>query len=318
MGGRRVESAEVVPRGVRDDRLWAVRDIGADVTATARRLPGLLGCTARYDGEPDEGVGPGTPWPVVITMPDGTEVHSGENAVHDRLSAVVGRAVRLTPLPAAGDRRAHRAGTLTPSVVARDLGIGRDDRLPGRRPMPLGSLLTLARYSTPPGAFHDVHPVHVLSTRTLSTLAEADPAAAVDVRRFRPTVVLELDDDALTDLVADADAGLPEHGWSGAQLQLGGARLAVVTPTVRCVVPSRAQPGLERDVAVTRAVARRADRFTGAYADVDQPGRVAVGDEVLLSPARPPGPLARGLDRAVGVALQQGLRLGAALEHRLR
>ena len=317
-GGGRVDHVDVVGRGVRDDRLWAVRDVAADVTATARRLPALLGCTARYDGEPDAAVGPGAPWPVVLTLPDGSEVRSGDRAVDDRLAEVAGRPVRLTPLPGRGDRRAHRAGTLTPSVVARDLGIGRDDRLPGRRPMPLGSLLTLARYSTPPGAFHDVRPVHVLSTRTLATLAGAAPAAAVDVRRFRPTVVLELDDDALAALLPDADPGLPEHAWTGAALHLGGVRLDVVSPTVRCVVPSRPQPGLDRDVAVTRAVARRADRFCGAYADVAAAGRVAVGDEVRLRPASPPGALRRGVDRAVGLALQQGLRLGTAVEHRLR
>lgn len=318
MGGHQVDAAALVSRGVRDDRLWAVRDVAADVTATARRLPGLLGCTARYDGEPAADVGPGHPWPVVITLPDGDEVHSGDADVHARLSEVAGRAVRLTSLPARADRRAHRAGPLTPSVVARDLGLGGGDRLPGRRPVPLGSLLTLARYSTPPGAFHDVHPVHVLSTRTLATLAGHDPAAGVDVRRFRPTVVLEVDDAALAALLPAADAGLPEHAWSGAQLHLGEVRLDVVTPTVRCVVPSRAQPGLQRDVAVTRAVARRADRFTGAYAEVGTAGTLAVGDAVTLRPARPQGPVARGWDRAVGVALREGLRLGVAVETRLR
>ncbi|GAB2923156.1 MOSC domain-containing protein [Rhodococcus aerolatus] len=317
LGGQQVDRSVLVGRGVRDDRLWAVRDLTTDVTATARRLPRLLGCTARYDGEPDGAVGPGRAWPVVITTPDGEEVHSDDRGVHDALSEVAGRAVRLTPLPARGDRRAHRAGWQSPASVQRDLGLDGADRLPRRPALPLRAVAGLAVHSTPPGAFHDVFAVHLISTTTLDTLAEADPAAGVDVRRFRPTVVLELDDEVLAGLVPDADPGLPEHAWSGADLLLGGARLRVVTPTVRCVVPSRAQPGLDRDVAVTRAVARRGDRFAGAYAEVRGSGDVAVGDAVGLVPAGPPGRVRRARDRAVGTALREGLRLGAAVQQRL-
>ncbi|KQT90828.1 hypothetical protein ASG49_13915 [Marmoricola sp. Leaf446] len=308
MGGHRVPEATVGRRGVRADRLWAVRDLETDVLATARRLPGLLTCEARFDGEPPADVGPGRSWPVVVTFPDGEELGSGDPRVHERLGELLGRRVRLQPLPPVGDRRAHRAGLQTPASVRRDLGLDRDDRLPSRPAVPLRTLLRLARYATPPGSHVDVFPVHLLSTTTLATLAAEAPGSVVDVRRFRPDVVLELDQTAVA---GAADPGLPEHGWSGGTLRLGGARLAVVTPTVRCVVPTRPQAGLDRDREVMRAVARRADRFAGAYAEVAAEGLVREGDEVLLAPGRPPGVVRRAADRALAAALQRAVRLGA-------
>ncbi|ROR93015.1 MOSC domain-containing protein [Nocardioides aurantiacus] len=306
MGGHRVPAATVGRRGVRTDRLWAVRDLETDVLATARRLPGLLACEARFDGEPPADVGPGRPWPVVVTLPGGEELGSDDPRVHQRLSELLGRRVRLAPLPPLGDRRAHRAGVQTPASVRRDLGLDRDDRLPSRPAIPLATLLRLARYATPPGSHVDVFPVHLLSTTTLATLAAEAPGSRFDVRRFRPNVVLEL-----TDPDRAPDPGLPEHGWSGGTLRLGGARLDVVTPTVRCVVPTRPQAGLDRDREVMRAVARRADRFAGAYAEVAAEGPVHEGDEVSLTPGRPPGVVRRAADRALAATLQRAVRLGA-------
>lgn len=312
MGGHRVEEAHLAARGLRSDRLWAVRDLETDVLATARRLPGLLTCTARFEGEPSPDVGPGRSWPVVVTFPDGEELGSGDPRVHDRLGELLGRRVRLEPLPPLGDTRAHRAGPQTPASVRRDLGLdGHDgaDRLPTRPAIPLRTLLRLARYATPPGSHVDVFPVHLLSTTTLATLAAEAPGSVVDVRRFRPNVVVELDDPA-AGLPDEGDPGLPEHGWSGGRVELGGARLSVVTPTVRCVVPTRPQPGLEKDRGVVRAVARRADRFAGAYAEVATSGPVREGDPVSLAPGRPPGVVRRAADRALAATLQQAVRLG--------
>ena len=48
LGGERVERTTITPRGLVGDRLWAVRDLERDVTASARQLPALLTATARY------------------------------------------------------------------------------------------------------------------------------------------------------------------------------------------------------------------------------------------------------------------------------
>lgn len=63
MGGSRVASVQLDGRGIHGDRLWAVRDLEEERTTSARRVPSLLGCTARYAHEPPAGAGPGTHGP---------------------------------------------------------------------------------------------------------------------------------------------------------------------------------------------------------------------------------------------------------------
>jgi uncharacterized protein YcbX len=139
-------------------------------------------------------------------------------------------------------------------------------------------MVNFTRYSTPPGMFVDLAPVHVLSQTSLATIA-AELGSDVDVRRFRPNVLLALD---------NPDDGLPESHWTGGQVVVGKAVLDVMMPTVRCVVPSRAQPGIEVDRRITKAVAVRAQRCLGVYCGVDSGGTVRVGDRVGLEAATAP------------------------------
>ena len=85
--------------GVVGDRAYALVDTDTGAVASAkdpRRWAGLLGFGARFSAEP----GPGQP--VTITLPGGAEVSSGQADVDVRLSAAVGRAVTLSPVPSAG------------------------------------------------------------------------------------------------------------------------------------------------------------------------------------------------------------------------
>src|SRR5215216_4955437 len=74
--------------------MWAVRDPGLGAISTARRLPPLLRCQARYAGDP-VCAEPGDAPEVVITFPDGEEAPSSDPRVHARLSDLVGREGRL-------------------------------------------------------------------------------------------------------------------------------------------------------------------------------------------------------------------------------
>jgi uncharacterized protein YcbX len=99
--------------------------------------------------------------------------------------------------------------------------------------------------------------------------------SARDVRRSRPNLVIDTD-------------GPPflENDWSGQRLRIGAeAALEVTGPTVRCAMPLRAQPGLERQAELLRATSDLNIRFLnhlGASATVHTPGRVAAGDPVAL------------------------------------
>ena len=214
LGGGQVEHTEIGERGVLGDRLWAVRDIERDVTASARQLPVLLTATARYLGPVPPDAGPGNVPEVEITFPDGTVLSSSDDGVHAKLSELAGRDVRLTALPAcrrhqpapADPRGALR--NMSPAFLRAAFGVAEDEKLPDLSMVRMSDLATFTRYSTPPGMFVDLAPVHVLSQTSLATIG-AEIGSDVDVRRFRPNVLLALD---------DPDDGLPESHWTGARL----------------------------------------------------------------------------------------------------
>jgi uncharacterized protein YcbX len=279
LGGEQVEHAEIGLRGVHGDRLWAVRDVQRDITATARRLPALLTATARYPEPVPTDAGPGNVPDVEITFPDGTVLSSSDREVDAALSELAGREVRLTALPPAHDTSLHRlhrdnqTDAMSSSSLRADFGVAEGDKLPDLSMIPIADILTLGRYSTPPGTFVDLAPVHVLTTTSLATIG-AEVGDELDVRRFRPNLVVALD---------HPDNELPEAQWVGGRIVIGEVALKVSMQTVRCVVPSRAQPGLEVNRQVTRAVAAKALRCLGVYCGVERAGTVGVGDRLAVS-----------------------------------
>jgi uncharacterized protein YcbX len=281
LGGGQVEQSEIGPRGVLGDRLWAVRDVEKDVTASARQLPVLLTATARYLDVVPPDAGPGNVPEVEITFPDGTVLSSRDDAVHTKLSELAGRDVRLTALPPAEDTSLHklnregRADTMSPAFLRTAFGVGEDEKLPDLSMFGISDMVTFARYSTPPGMFVDLAPIHVLSKTSLATIG-AEVGEDLDVRRFRPNVLLALD---------NPDDDLPESHWTGGRLTVGDAVLNVAMPTVRCVMPSRAQPGFGVNRQITKAVAARADRCLGVYCWIERGGQITTGDPASLQTA---------------------------------
>jgi uncharacterized protein YcbX len=111
----------------------------------------------------------------------------------------------------------------------------------------------------PGGAFHD-------SARTQVSLVSTASLGDWDERRFRANVVV--------------DAG-GEDDLVGCTVDVGSAELDIVKRIDRCVVVTRAQPGIERDLDVFRRIARARDTCMGVAAMVSAAGTIAVGDEVL-------------------------------------
>lgn len=304
MGGHAIEEMRVDRRGVHADRLWAVRDVENDITASARRLPKLLGCSAAYVTEPGADAGPGNVPEVTITFPDGTECPSSDPRVHRLLSELVGREVELTSLPPVGDTSRHRLSlqqtrdTFAAAEVRRDFGLSESEALPDTTVFTTRQLLTLARFATPPGTFVDLAPVHLMSATSLATMSAGD--GPLSVRRFRPNVLVD---------VERPDSDLPESTWVGGRLQIGSATMEVTIPTIRCVVPTRPQPGLHVDRGLSRRLVDRTDRFLGVYADVSRSGLLRVGDAVSVAPAPSPGPAQRAVSAATKSVTRQVQRL---------
>lgn len=282
MAGQRLSSADLRELGVHADRTWAVRDLEANATTSAKRLPGLLRCSARYTAPPPPEAGPGHAPEVIIGFPDGDEVSSSDPAVHQKLSEYLDRDVELRPLPPIDERDQYRGAMTTGSNIRAVFGLDDDEPLPDLSVFPVRKLAELSRYATPVGSYVDAYPVHILTEQSLHTMATRAPGSDFDVRRFRPTILVDASDGP----EHSAQAEFPEWTWCGGVLHAPDADLQPLIPTIRCVMPSHRQYELETDREITRTIAAHARRCLGVYATVARPGRLTEGDVLRLDAAR--------------------------------
>lgn len=277
MAGQRIATATVGELGLHADRTWAVRDLKRNATTTAKRLPGLLACTARYVAAPPPAAGPGHAPEVIIGFPDGAEMSSADPAIHRTLSVYLDRDVELRPLPPIADRAQYRASMAASADLRSVFGLDDDDPLPDLSVFPVKKLVELGRYVTPVGSYVDAYPVHIITEQALRTMAALAPDSDFDVRRFRPTMLVD----------ASGAAEHPEREWCGGVLQAPDAELRPLVPTVRCVMPSHAQYELGRDRQITRTIAAHSGHCLGVYATVAKGGRLTEGEPLrFVAPDR--------------------------------
>jgi hypothetical protein len=278
MGGERLDTTEVTANGLAGDRGYAVVDpaLGKVGSAKHPRLWGaLLQCRARYLEEPD---GDGPLPAVEITLPDGSTVRSDASDVDDHLSRLFARPVQLTCVAPAENHYL----AVWPDID----GLMPDDfktqnAVEGNEAE--GTVTDLAEALAAPGTFFDVSALHVVTTATLDRLAQLAPESTFAVERYRPNLVLGGDGEPFA-----------ENGWSGSRIRAGGQMSgSVLIPTMRCIMTTLAQGDLVRDHDVLRTVAEH-NRVeipglgtwscVGAYATVDAPGPVRLGDLVAVEP----------------------------------
>jgi len=84
-------------------------------------------------------------------------------------------------------------------------------------------------------------------------------------RRFRPNLVV---------------SGSGEDDLVGSAIAIGEARLNVQARLGRCVMVTRPQPGIERDLDVLRTIHRERDHTFAVGATIDNAGVITVGDPV--------------------------------------
>ena len=119
----------------------------------------------------------------------------------------------------------------------------------------------------------DTSPLSLVTTRTIAAL-EALVGADLDVRRFRPNLLVEPLD----------DVPFPEDAWVGRVLRIGVLRMRVDQRDQRCVMVNVDPVTTTRDPSVLRAIARHRQACLGVYGTTVREGRVALGDPVLLEP----------------------------------
>jgi uncharacterized protein YcbX len=180
-----------------------------------------------------------------IVLPDGSRTASDDPDVDARLSAWLERPLRL-----------HRAGSDEQFLIHHHVDPEDESKTKD--------------FPTPPGAYYDSRStVHLLSRSSLRAARGAHEDGQWDVRRFRPNVVVAFDDD---------DGGYVEEQWVGATVDLGSVPAVVRKCTSRCVVTTRAQPGIDHDLQIYRSLLKNNDGNLGIYLVPQTAGTLAVGD----------------------------------------
>jgi uncharacterized protein YcbX len=252
MIGEELDIADVTERGLLGDRAYALVDAETGKVVSAknpRRWPRMFEFRSVLDPLPD---GTGQLAPARITFPDGATLTTDHPELDARLSAALGRAVRLVRSPSEG-------ATAEGYWPDHDWLSQRDE---------------VFEFQFPPGTFFDGATVHLVTTATLERLKALAPASRFEVPRFRPNLVID---------VVDGSDGFVEDGWFGRTLALGGVRLRVERPCPRCVMTTLAQGDLPRDPGVLRTAVQENAGNVGVYAAVVQGGRVRRGDAVTLT-----------------------------------
>jgi len=134
-----------------------------------------------------------------------------------------------------------------------------------------------ARMARSGGGVYDAAPIHILTDRSLRQI-DAWVGQELDVARFRPNIVIELEPDLPT---------FVEATWIDRVLVMGQAEVRIVSPTERCAVTTIDPDTLERDRTVLAHLAVERDNLFGIYAQVTVPGWLHIGETVTLRRATP-------------------------------
>lgn len=125
---------------------------------------------------------------------------------------------------------------------------------------------------TPAGTFVDLGALHVITTSSLAAMSAAGPELDWNIRRFRPNVVVD-----------GAEDGFAEDAWVQREVRLGEeVRVLPFIRTMRCAMPLRAQPGMDRQVDIFRVMQDTHSNDLGVYCSVVATGTVAAGAVVEI------------------------------------
>jgi uncharacterized protein YcbX len=283
MGGQSLTNAALALKGIPGDRSWAVKDEAKRSIRNGKFAPELMNCTTRLLGEPS--AAEPSP-PVEICCPDGspsgTTVEARMRASNDlagaALSKLLGSPVSLWPLMPEDQlehyQRAPPDSTTDPEAALRAVFARTpDEPLPDLSQFPA----ELFEYESPPGTYFDAYPLLLLSTNAVAAMQRAAPESQIDVRRFRPNLLFDVDFDA-----GVAQQRFPEDRWAGKTLRIGSVTLKVELPCPRCIMTTHSFAELPRDPTIMRALVRENGGNLGVYASVLEPGTVAVGDQLEI------------------------------------
>lgn len=278
MEGARVTESFIGKAGMSGDRHWALKDESLGELSTVRKLPKLLKFKARYQEASNSDRVP----PVTIELPDGRTVNSTDDNVNAVLSEAIGKPVSLWPLQPKTNLKHYRLNVPAGATAMKKQFATKE--LPDMSSVSWRMMMELAIFTTPLGRYHDVYPLHLLTSGSLETLKELEPGGDFRVERFRPNLLIE---------TPQGVAGFEEFQWVDGKLYIGEVVLKVVSRTVRCSMPAQPQVAITKDAKVLRALEAHTQRHLGVNISVLKPGMIREGDAVRLEPSNRSGALRR-------------------------
>lgn len=270
MEGSQILESTIGKAGMIGDRNWALRDESIGELSTVRKIPKLLKFKVAYDQEPSPGIIPH----VTIELPDGASVNSADDDANEKLSDAIGKPVSLWPLQPRKNLKHYRLKVPNGATAMKKQFATKE--LPDFSSVSWRLMMELAIFATPPGRYHDVYPLHLLTTSSLEKLKQIEPEGDFRVERFRPNLLIETE---------TGDADFDEFHWVEGKLHIGETILEVVSRTVRCSMPAQPQVSLGKDAKVLRALESHTQRHLGVNISVLKPGVIRVGDKVRLEPS---------------------------------
>ncbi|MFO0874345.1 MAG: MOSC N-terminal beta barrel domain-containing protein [Phycisphaerales bacterium] len=172
MLGEALEATDVTPNGLLGDRAFALIDVETGKVVSAknpRRWPNVFEFRSEFDTASP------SMKPVAaarIRLPGGEWLSTADADAEPRLSAALGRPVRL-------GRAAAAAETAEGYWPDHEWLAHRDE---------------VFDFRLPPGTYFDGASIHLITTATLAALSAAAPTSRFAPARFRPNFVIELDE----------------------------------------------------------------------------------------------------------------------------
>ncbi|HWD51942.1 MAG TPA: MOSC domain-containing protein [Acidimicrobiales bacterium] len=277
MQGERVGSSSVDERGLAFDRAYALVDAVTGKLASAKRPKpwgALLEMGARVI---DDGSGGGPPVVEVDFGGESTVIRGADDAQASKtIGEWIGREVRIVSV--APEEAAFE------EVWLPDMGAPESMYAPVTAEDEDGHpvLSVPGSLGAPSGALFDFSSLHILAAASIRSLSAA-LGAGVDVRRFRPNLLIETE---------GGTADYPDNQWSQSVLRVGGSlEVRGMMATMRCVMVTLPQGELVRARQVLQTL-NRVNRLEvpsmgsypclGVYAGVVRAGTVSEGDEVVV------------------------------------
>jgi len=123
--------------------------------------------------------------------------------------------------------------------------------------------------------FFDEDVMHLVASGTLEHLRGLRPGSDFDPRRFRANVYID---------TGAGSGGFIEDQWLDGVLEIGeSVCISGMRPAIRCAITTHAQSDLPRDVAILRTAWQHHQAYVGVFASVGAPGKIRVGDPVVLA-----------------------------------